>query len=383
MKSLFVLGMVVVLLAITASVLYLSGCSGGVNTNPDLSHGAVAGYQAVLAHTGGDPYTTTLLAGQDINAGTISVWNDGDNLYVKYDTAQGWVMTETHIYVGKTDPSELTSAPGQFPYSAGHDPAVSEYTYTIPLAEIDSYQLKKNGKKWIALDSTGVAAGEDVYIAAHAVLSGGADATATTVVSDDTALVTVGSVTGNAVYAWELKSDTDPSFWDGALDYDFTASGADWIWESYRVVHPVTGDVIELEKTFQLPGYALSGTLYITCDNGYEAYLNGAFVGSAQVHGDWQNSDLTESYVNRHGWQTVEQWDLAGLLQSGENLLMIVAANERMDIADNGYDGKISTNPGGCIFELDAESALGEETGWGEGTNFGTAWGMYFGYEVQ
>jgi len=337
----------------------------------------------VLAHTEEGPYTATLLAGQNINAGTISVWNDSDKLYVKCETAYGWVMTESHLYVGKTDPSELTSAPGQFPYSAEHDPAVSEYTYAIPLAEIDSYQLKKNGKTWIASDSTGVEADEDVYIAAHAVLSGGEDTTATTVISDDTALVTAGNVTGNAVYAWEPKTDTDPSFWDGGLDYAFTASGADWIWESYRVVHPVIGDVIELEKTFQIAGHPLSGTLYITCDNGYEAYLNDIFVGSAQVHDDWQNSYLTETYVNRYGWDTVEQWDVSGLLESGANVLRIVAANERMDVADNGYNGTISSNPGGCIFELNAESALGEETGWGEGTNFGTAWGMYLAYEVQ
>ncbi len=337
----------------------------------------------VLAHTEEAPQTATLWAGQHINAGTISVWNNGDNLYVKYETNGGWVMTETHLYVGKTDPSQLTSAPGQFPYKAEHDPAVSEYTYIIPLAEIDSYQLKKNGKRWIAWDSTGVGAGDDVYIAAHAVLSGGADATTTTVISDDTVQVTVGTSTGNAVYAWEPQSGAEDSYWDDKLDYDFTTSGADWIWESYRVVHPVIGDIIELEKTFQLAGYALSGTLYITCDNGYEAYLNGVFVGSAQVHGDWQNSNLTESYVNRYGWDSVEQWSLTGLLQSGENLLTIIAANERMDELDQQDDGTIRSNPGACIFELNAESALGEETGWGEGTNFGNAWGMYFVYEVQ
>jgi hypothetical protein len=334
----------------------------------------------VLAHTEDAPQTVTLWAGQHINAGTISVWNNGENLYVKYETNGGWVMTETHLYVGKTDPSQLTSAPGQFPYKAVHDPAVSEYTYIIALAEIDSYQLKKNGKTWLAWDSPGgVAPGDDVYIAAHAVLSGGVDATTTTVISDDTVQVTVGNNLGAAVYAWEPGT-----VWEDGVDHDFTASGADWIWESYRVVHPVIGDIIVLEKTFQLEGYALSGTLYITCDNGYEAYLNGAFVGSAQVHGDWQNSNLTESYVNRYGWKTVEQWDLTGLLQSGENLLTIIAANERMeDGLDNQDDGTIGSNPGACIFELNAESALGEETGWGEGTNFGNAWGMYFGYEVQ
>jgi hypothetical protein len=82
-------------------------------------------------------------------------------------------MSETHLYVGKTNPELLTSAPGQFPYSEEHDPAVIAYTYTIPMVDIDSYSLSKKGKKWVADNSTGIDEGDLIYIAAHAEASDG------------------------------------------------------------------------------------------------------------------------------------------------------------------------------------------------------------------
>jgi len=68
------------------------------------------------AHMEGCPFTTDLLAGQTEDVGDVQVWNDGDNLHVTYViTEPDWEITETHLYVGKTDPNTLTTAPGQFP----------------------------------------------------------------------------------------------------------------------------------------------------------------------------------------------------------------------------------------------------------------------------
>ena len=109
----------------------------------------------------------TLLAGQTINVGTLSVVVVGDNLVVTYNITDPWVLGETHLYVGETDPEDLTSAPGQFPYSEEHDPAVLTFTYTIPISEIDSYGLK-GGKKWVADGVFGIELGDEIYIAAQA-----------------------------------------------------------------------------------------------------------------------------------------------------------------------------------------------------------------------
>ena len=84
-----------------------------------------------------------LLAGKNINVGTLNVEVVGVNLVVTYTiTAPGWVLGDTHLYVGTVVPTK--SAPGQFPY--GPDDAVGG-VYTIPL---DGFS------------------GEILYIAAHA-----------------------------------------------------------------------------------------------------------------------------------------------------------------------------------------------------------------------
>ncbi len=86
---------------------------------------------------------------------TMHPWNPDDG---------GWELLETHLYVGYTNPEDLTSAPGQFPYGEELDPAVFTVTHTIPISEIESYELK-GGKKWVVKD---VALVGVIYIAAHA-----------------------------------------------------------------------------------------------------------------------------------------------------------------------------------------------------------------------
>ncbi|GAH45461.1 unnamed protein product, partial [marine sediment metagenome] len=62
-----------------------------------------------------------------------------------------------------------------------------------------------------------------------------------TIVSDDSGTTTYVIYSENfsvpfvAFLAWEPTTDATPSSWDTQLNYDFSGSGADWIWESYRV----------------------------------------------------------------------------------------------------------------------------------------------------
>lgn len=183
------------------------------------------------------------------------------------------------------------------------------------------------------------------------------------VVSDTSVSVTDigGSFLSNAVEAWEPFLDdpnpVDPnnSIWDQKTGKVFTGTGADWIWESYRTVHTINGDIVYFEKTFDIDGTPTAGTLYITCDNGYEAYLNDTFVGSAQLGPGWETSNLTETFVNVDGWQSVEDYDVDDLLKSGENVLFIKAVNEYMGTPDGQSNGTQYTNPAGLIFELDID----------------------------
>ncbi len=81
----------------------------------------------------------TLIAGQTINSGTVSVTNDGENIYVTYTTTNGWVLAATHLYVGDCALIPTNNPgnpiPGQFPYTGTHA-NVTSYTYTVPLSQI-------------------------------------------------------------------------------------------------------------------------------------------------------------------------------------------------------------------------------------------------------
>ncbi len=97
-----------------------------------------------------------LIAGQNDIVGTITVWQDSTNLYVKYMiNTDEWRITQTQLEVGTSladIPTNKAGNPkiGEFTYSTIHD-YVTEYTYTIPLADIGG--------------------GDEFIIAAHAVVA--------------------------------------------------------------------------------------------------------------------------------------------------------------------------------------------------------------------
>jgi hypothetical protein len=86
-----------------------------------------------------EPTTATLIAGQTIDAGTISVINDNDFIYVTYTTANGYILTETHLYVGDQAliPTNKPGnpIPGQFPFGNMHS-NLTTYTYAVPISAI-------------------------------------------------------------------------------------------------------------------------------------------------------------------------------------------------------------------------------------------------------
>jgi hypothetical protein len=101
------------------------------------------------------PEVHALLAGQTIDAGTVTLTSDGSMLQVTYTTTGGWVLAQTHLAVG----SELDEIPqtrsgnpkvGHFPYKETHDPPVTTFTYLVDLSE------------W------GLQPGDVLYVAAHA-----------------------------------------------------------------------------------------------------------------------------------------------------------------------------------------------------------------------
>lgn len=388
-----------------------------------------------FAHTEGDPFKTDLIADggtwyegegrMGTDAGDVLVWNDTGYLYVKYLTTEDWCLTETHLHVADSlagiPQKNGNPPPGKFDYAMEHD-CVTEYTYPI--------------------DLNGWTPGTGLYIAAHAVVWDKTSETSTAVFSSTNTDITEVNGTpspGKAFLAMEpfnypscvsyTPDDTNKSLWDdgiglAAFNFFSAAPAADWIWNTANPENPILGDVVKFQETFSVPGLPVGGTLYVTADNAYKAMLNSTDVGSAQL-GPGFSGTLKETLVTpppqqgdwgvaSQGWQSVETYPLSGLV-SGENSLMITAANEYMwnDIGYSGPDyyygsfdpsgGSVNPdpfpgtgiggttegdgycrNPAGLIFKATVNYYARSETAWGDGPGFsGKNWAMYFEYTVQ
>lgn len=83
--------------------------------------------------------TVDLLAGRDLQVGTVAVGNDDETLYVTFETADGWEIAETHLAV-VDDPEDIPSRgnavpPGLFPGKSVHQPPVTVVHYAVPLPD--------------------------------------------------------------------------------------------------------------------------------------------------------------------------------------------------------------------------------------------------------
>jgi len=112
-----------------------------------------------------------LIAGQHDEAGWIEATAEGETLTLTIATDGGWVLEETHIYVGTVPPTK--SAPGRFPYKHEELDGAQMDTYTI---DLDDFDVECGGVLYIAVhavvskadgeDQTETAWGEGDYIRA-------------------------------------------------------------------------------------------------------------------------------------------------------------------------------------------------------------------------
>lgn len=95
----------------------------------------------VSAAACGTSTVTTLYAGRTIDAGTVTVSNDGSQLSVELATANGWHLTETHLAIA----TSLASIPqtksgnpkvGNFPYQRTYSPPITTDTYVFSLDQL-------------------------------------------------------------------------------------------------------------------------------------------------------------------------------------------------------------------------------------------------------
>ena len=225
-----------------------------------------------------------------------------------------------------------------------------------------------------------------------------------------TLVVDLSSAPLNAVLAWEPDPypwtyNSEPpeatgSAWDSGTSDFYTPSGADWIWDTHRTGGPEGrsddigdyryspesyttangyslphtnlyddnagkwGRVILFEKTFFIPGNVTSATLYISVDNGYEAWINSTWVGSKNVYDSlgpppvsWEYTLLKQANLDTSGWNDTGNYDITALLSPGINKLEILAGNEYMDSDDGGQNSSDQEfyNPGAVAFLIDID----------------------------
>lgn len=91
----------------------------------------------------GDSTVYNLNAGQTIPVGTVTAWNDAENLYIAYETSGSYRLKEVHLYAGTTAGIPLNNAGnpriGLYPYKASYaSNSTSFYMRTIPVTSFGS-----------------------------------------------------------------------------------------------------------------------------------------------------------------------------------------------------------------------------------------------------
>ncbi|MFW9772026.1 MAG: hypothetical protein ACFFEO_07665 [Candidatus Thorarchaeota archaeon] len=323
----------------------------------------------IVAHTEDSPFMTDLIAGggnpeSAIDVGDVLVWNDGEFLYVKYQTIDDWYLVETHLAVNttlegipQTKPNKQGKGggnpiPGHFKWKREYYPPEQEDLFVI---DLDGWNINT-----------------ELYIAAHAEVIHIASICEMIVSDSDVVWEDLSNIWQPAVLCWTHGS------WP-------SITGASWIWRTeftdpaweyanvpqYSVLPDEYGWLFK--KDFILPDTAhnIIGTMAITTDNSYKLWVNEIDVGGdGTMHKDGPGS---------HEWETIETYDISDKLVSGENNISIRALN---------YfgSGSSSSNPAGLIFKASIcyDYIDMEESAWGAGFDFpGKNWATYFTYTVQ
>ena len=385
----------------------------------------------VAAHTEAEPFVTDLIADGGsvdtaIDVGDVSVWNDDTNLYVKYGiTETGWVITGTHLYVGTNEPP--TSAPGQFPYDDDDATLVTDtvVTYTIPLADIDSYsmQANKKGKStgvMVADGDPGVEPCSDIYIAAHAEVQQTTIVTGTFIPtlswmrsSEPTAAVFPGfGAQWTKEQGFDIALDPSTVVWDGGTGSQYFtgySTRSDISWASWACTQGGTPsqtgtDLRRFQATFDIPAeYTVTGGRLGSVNPGCEdaipindniyIFVNEELVfwgGTISV----LDPDRTHFLgVERRAVQPqhshvpdfpeTDGWYMDGTFPPIACDLFVEGANVLDVFAEEFWTGGGMHELG---LSLDYEQTIvREETAWGEGELIGVNanWSMYFTYHVQ
>ena len=81
-----------------------------------------------------DMRTIEFIAGQHEHVGVIDIYNDEEFLYFHIIMEDGWVLTESHLFLGEELPKNLS--PGKFLNKEDHGDGVEDFWYVFEIDEI-------------------------------------------------------------------------------------------------------------------------------------------------------------------------------------------------------------------------------------------------------
>jgi hypothetical protein len=289
--------------------------------------------------------------------GCVAVTNDNSYLYVNFSSSPSVQLTKASWGWSTFIPTDSIGNPVPVAFSHTQTFTNGVQTFTFPGEDISEV---------LGTDAV------SIYLSAYAVVEEKNVKTCTWISSDGTETYTAynnpklgpdipgtpSPRSGTAVIA-TVSPWHNPSLYLGTTRTPFTFKFGKWIWESKLVKNPYKGDIVDFTKTFTLNGDPVSGTIWITADDGYDMSLNGLPVGKEGLNNGWRSSvsTLKYAYVPGHGlWKSVEQYDLTktvGKLAKGTNTLFIQTANRYMG-CDNylpagvkASDSDFDTGPAG------------------------------------
>lgn len=147
------------LLLAAGFVMWFSGCTQNNLVQEESSKDDVLGKLSVSSEIENSS-CKILYAGQDIDAGTVCVSVEGENLKVTYQTKDGWELTEAHLWLGENlseMPQTRKGNPkiGNFPFNSGDIIGETSFSFYVPIADL-------GGEPYLC-DKT-------IFVAAHAAL---------------------------------------------------------------------------------------------------------------------------------------------------------------------------------------------------------------------
>lgn len=312
---------------------------------------------------------TTLIAGQNMDVGTVSVWDDGTTLYVVYTVSDPWEITETHLQVTSDFDSIPTTKknnpiPGQFDYTEDHDPAVATFTYEIPLADLG---------------------GTTISIAAHAVVQQfigndyHSDLDGFAASLPDQVNMVVAYPGGDSYFNTTVSDGDLAGTYDSfCVDTDHTISpGTSYTADVYSSYEDLPAGTVEFPENLDLVNWIINQDFV-----GQPSACGGTYTYGDVQRAIWELVEDTNSTSGLGSWSQCRADEItAAALADGEGftpgcddivaVILVPVNGAQITIAQSTF-----INAGGhCI----VTPIYQVETAWGDGLDFlGKNWATYF-----